>query len=56
VLLLLPASMRAAAIKEAHGPLLSGHDGVYKTKERLLQSYFWIPMDKDIDEHIKGSH
>jgi hypothetical protein len=56
VLLLLPASMWAAAIKEAHGSLLSGHDGVYKTKERLFQSYFWIAMDKDIDDHIKGCH
>ena len=56
VLLMLPPSMRQPAIKDAHGPPLSGHDGVYKTKERLLQSYWWSGMDKDIDEHIKACH
>ncbi len=56
VLLMLPRSMRPAAIQDAHGTPLSGHDGVYKTKERLLQTYWWLAMDKDIDEHIKSCH
>ena len=53
---MLPPSMRLPAIKDAHGPPLAGHDGVYKTKERILQSYWWSGMDRDIDDHIKACH
>ena len=56
VLLMLPASMRPAAIQAAHGDTMLRHDGVYKTKERLLQCYWWSTMVKDIDEHIKTCH
>lgn len=48
--------MRRSAIQDSHGPPLSGHDRVYKTKEQLLQSYWWSGMDRDIDEHIKACH
>ena len=53
---MLPPSMRQPAIRDAQGPPLSDHDRVYKTKERLLQSYLWSGMDRDIDEHIKACH
>jgi len=56
VVLYTPKTMRSDLVKEAHGTIMSGHDGVLKTKERLLQSYYWPGMDQDIQEHIKSCH
>jgi hypothetical protein len=33
--------------------LLTGHDGLNKCKERLMECYFWLNIDKDILKHIK---
>ena len=52
--LLLPQKLAEAVVGEAHGQVLTGHDGVAKTKERLLQSYYWPTMDRDVAIHIKG--
>lgn len=52
--LLVPAKLTAALVREAHGQILTGHDGVFKTRERLLQSYYWPNMDADIIQHIRG--
>jgi transposase InsO family protein len=52
--LLLPHSLATAVVQEAHGQLLTGHDGIAKTKERLLQSYYWPNMDSDVTLHIQG--
>ena len=52
--LLVPAKLTAALVQEAHGQLLTGHDGVFKTRERLLQSYYWPNMDADVIRHIRG--
>jgi hypothetical protein len=39
---------------EAHGQLLTGHDGIYKTKECLMQCFYWPGMDADITAHLKS--
>ena len=52
--LLVPASLTAALVREAHGQMLTGHDGVFKTRERLLQSYYWPNIDADVIQHIRG--
>jgi transposase InsO family protein len=54
VLIMLPRSLVPQVVKEAHGQQLTGHDGIYKTKERLLQAYYWIGMDRDIAEHLQS--
>ena len=41
---------------EAHGELLTGHDGIYKTKERLMQCFYWPGMDADVATHLKSCH
>ena len=53
VVLFAPPTMRDAILQEAHGAALSGHGGTLKTKERILQSYFWPGMDQDIQTHLK---
>jgi len=56
VVIFLPESLVPQVLQEAHGHLLSGHDGIYKTKERLLQCYYWPGMDSDISRHIQHCH
>ena len=53
VVLFAPPTMRDAILQEAHGAALSGYGGTLKTKERILQSYFWPGMDQDIQTHLK---
>jgi hypothetical protein len=43
-------------IQEAHREMMSGHDGVMKTKDTILQSYYWPGMDVDILQHILACH
>ena len=50
--LVVPRSLAPQLVEEAHGQILTGHDGIFKTKERLLCSYFWPNMDADISAHI----
>ena len=52
--LLLPSKLATEIVQEAHGQILTGHDGIAKTKERLLQSYYWPNMDSDVINHIKA--
>jgi transposase InsO family protein len=52
--LFVPLTLREKLVQEAHGQLLSGHDGISKTKERLKESYFWPNMDADVAKHIAG--
>jgi len=44
------------ALADAHGNQLVGHNGIHKTKERLLQCYYWPGMDADIAAHLKACH
>jgi hypothetical protein len=56
VVLFLPATLVPEALSEAHGELLTGHDGIYKTKERLFQCFYWPGRDADIATHLKSCH
>ena len=51
--LFLPTILRRRIICEAHGKLLTGHNGIQKTKERITTSYYWPNMEQDISNHIK---
>ena len=50
--LVVPRSLCADLVKETHGTLFVGHNGVEKCRERLLQSYFWPNMEKDVKMHL----
>ncbi len=44
-------------ITKPHGDLLSGHDGIYNTKECLLQMlHYWPSMNADIGAYLKACH
>ena len=53
ILLVIPDQLKGPLLAEAHGSLLTGHGGVFKTKQRLLQSFWWPNMDADINKHIQ---
>ena len=55
-MILVPEGLIPLILQEAHGQLLTGHDGLCKTKARISMNYFWPGMDKDITDHIKGCH
>jgi hypothetical protein len=56
VVIFVPQSLVPHVLQDAHGHILAGHEGIFKTKERILQCYFWPGMDKDIIEHLKACH
>ena len=53
LVLFVPESMKMEILKEAHGGQFTGHDGIFKTKERILNCYYWPGMDKDINDFLK---
>ena len=53
LLLYVPFELRQRLLYAVHGDLMTGHDGVAKCKERLMECYFWLNMDDDILKHIK---
>jgi hypothetical protein len=52
-LMFVPNTYRKQLICEAHGSALTGHGGISKTQHRLMQSYYWFSINKDIKEHIE---
>jgi hypothetical protein len=52
----LPRRLIPQVLAEAHGAALCGHDGIAKTRERILQCYYWTGMDADIQKHIQECH
>ena len=52
--LVVPLSLTEQLVREAHGSLLTGHNGITKTKERLLESYYWPSMEQEITAHIQS--
>jgi len=54
IVLFVPQNMKQDILAEAHGGQFTGHDGIYKTRERILQCYYWPGMDRDINDFIKS--
>ena len=47
-----PRSMVPTIISNAHGKPLTGHWGTTRTVERIMTSYFWPSLTKDVENHI----
>ena len=54
VCLVLPSTKVKEVLREGHGTLFTGHEGVAKTRFRVTQNYWWPSIDKDIGEFIKS--
>ena len=50
---MVPKAITKQLITEVHGNVMYGHEGQFKTKERILQSYWWPGMDQHINEHLR---
>ncbi|MGL6005418.1 reverse transcriptase domain-containing protein, partial [Aeromonas sobria] len=52
----LPRNLAQEIIKQFHGQWDTGHEGIAKTKERILLHYYWPGMDSDIKTFIEQCH
>ena len=52
-MIVVPKSNTNQLITEVHGNVMYGHEGQFKTKERILQSYWWPGMDQHINQHLR---
>jgi hypothetical protein len=50
---LTPTAIRADLLREAHNSALGGHQGIFRTAERIRESFWWPSMQADIASHIK---
>ncbi|XP_070576339.1 uncharacterized protein [Ptychodera flava] len=51
--IVVPAECRNALLRVSHDIPLSGHLGIEKTKQRLLQYYYWPGIFKDVAEYCR---
>ena len=54
VCLVIPRSKVNNILKDGHGTLFTGHEGVAKTRFRITQNYWWPSIDKDTGNFIKS--
>jgi hypothetical protein len=48
-----PKALIERLLSEVHGYALFGHESQDKTKEILIQSYWWPGMDGQINKHLR---
>ncbi|XP_060075036.1 uncharacterized protein LOC132554744 [Ylistrum balloti] len=53
VQVILPVDLRNQVIELAHKRALAGHLGVEKTKERILTSFYWPGVFKDVTQYCR---
>ena len=51
--LLLPASYRKMVLQGAHDGYLGGHLGIEKTTDKIIKSYFWPTLLKDVVQYVQ---
>ena len=49
-----PEAMTKEVLAQAHSSLIGGHAGLFKTRERIREDFWWIGMDQDIEGFLKG--
>ena len=51
---IVPKELRKDLIYQVHNTVLSGHLGSKRTKQKLLQKYYWYNMKEDVNNYILG--
>ena len=51
--LIVPAKLRGDVLKIAHDGIMSGHLGIRKTTDRILNEFFWPTIRKDVKVYCK---
>jgi len=49
-----PASMRQDILRSRHDNIMSGHHGSTKTKQQILQNWWWPTINKDVELYVKN--
>ncbi|XP_064467644.1 uncharacterized protein LOC135378518 [Ornithodoros turicata] len=52
--LMVPQGLRGDVLKLCHSNSWAGHLGVRKTKQRLLQEWFWPGCFKDVEQYVRA--
>ena len=47
-----PSAMHEEILNEAHNSNVAGHSGVFKTAERIKETFWWPNMDADVSDHV----
>ena len=50
---IVPLSMRKEVLYQMHNSLMSGHLGCKKTKEKILQRFYWYSLKEEVALHIQ---
>jgi len=50
----LPQQLREKALKLAHDCIMSGHQGLKKTYDRVYAHFYWSGIHADIDRYCKS--
>jgi hypothetical protein len=51
-----PSKHRSDIVQQSHGHVLTGHGGVNRTTDRILESFYWPNIQKDVELHLKHCH
>ncbi|XP_064472919.1 uncharacterized protein LOC135387751 [Ornithodoros turicata] len=52
--MIVPKTFREAVLKLAHDGIMSGHQGVQKTTDRVLTEFFWPGVQADVKRFVKS--
>lgn len=52
--LVVPKGLRKVVLEENHDSTAAGHLGIFKTKCRIMQSYYWPSMSSDIVNYVRS--
>ena len=51
--LLVPSALKRDVLCQMHDSLVSGHLGCKKTKQKILQKFYWYSLKEDVNGHIR---
>ena len=51
---IIPEQMKSDILYQMHDSLLAGHMGTKKTKEKLLQRFYWFNLKEEVNRYIRS--